>query len=146
MDEIKRDSLIRKIHTLELLEKPGRHEPLPVVSLEEFFDGNDDYGSIGCNLLENEHPGPDGFYAVLKAIRDRPAVQDILVEVYEVEDNQWPFSERVYILTSAAQSDVSQWLASLHPDDVNEGFEWSRPASTFPSLAPGIKVYTAWWD
>ena len=93
MDATKRDSLIEKVRAQCHPDQFSRDEPLPVVGLEDFFDGNDDDGSIGCNLLENEHPGPEGFYTVLKAIRSRPEVQDILVEVYEVEDGQWPFSE-----------------------------------------------------
>ena len=41
--------------------------PDPVVSLELFFEGNDDLASIGCNLID--HPGPADFYATLRAIR-----------------------------------------------------------------------------
>ncbi len=47
----------------------------PVVSLELFFEGNDDPGSIGCNLTD--HPGVDRFYAVLRGIRDRPDVHGV---------------------------------------------------------------------
>jgi hypothetical protein len=39
---------------------PSPHRPLPLVTLEEFFTGNDDYGSIGCNL--SPPLGPQYFY------------------------------------------------------------------------------------
>jgi hypothetical protein len=29
---------------------PSPDRPLPIVPLEDFFAGNNDYGSIGCNL------------------------------------------------------------------------------------------------
>src|SRR5579862_306607 len=51
----------------------GYDKPFPVVSLEDFFTGNKDLGSIGCNI--EEHPGLRKFYAVLCAIRQRPEVQ-----------------------------------------------------------------------
>ena len=30
-------------------------EPDPIVSLEDFFEGNRDIGSIGCNILRASH-------------------------------------------------------------------------------------------
>lgn len=73
----------------------------PVVSLELFFDGNEDPGSIGCNL--SDHPGPDGFYRVLSAIRDRPDVYGVWVGISEVMDpDEWPFSDHIYFVTTAS--------------------------------------------
>lgn len=47
-----------------------------VVSLEDFFTGNDDRGSIGCNLGE-EQPPIETFFQVSRDIRSRPGVQDL---------------------------------------------------------------------
>jgi hypothetical protein len=41
----------------------------PLVGLEEFFEGNDDYGSIGYNFYPDQ-PAPSEFYALFKGIRD----------------------------------------------------------------------------
>ena len=54
MDLKKRAALINKIKSIAL---PETTDKTPVVSIEEFFEGNDDLGSIGCNLYE--HPGTD---------------------------------------------------------------------------------------
>jgi hypothetical protein len=119
--------------------------PLPVVSLEDFFTGNDDPGSIGCNT---DHPGPEFFKEPLFAIRSRPNVQDVLIEIEEVEEqdeSMWPFSERIYILTSAPQEEIEEWMAPLHPDTVEEGWAYGEP-KTAPPLRPGMRVYAAWWD
>lgn len=144
MDQDRRRELIESIKRQGL---PGGRTPLPVVSLEEFFVGNDDLGSIGCNLLD-EHPGVDGFYRTLADVRGRLEVQDVLIEIYEVEgdqESQWPFSERVYVLTSAAKPDVERWLAPLFPDDVNEGWTFGVPTAA-PHLEVGVRVFGAWWD
>lgn len=65
-----RTNLIAKIKAQGL---PSADRPLPIVSLEDFFTGNNEYGSIGCNLAD--HPGPQLFFKVLKEIRARSTVQ-----------------------------------------------------------------------
>src|SRR5882724_6501021 len=113
-----RDALIRHIKAIGL----SPDQP-PLVSLEEFFDGNEDDASIGCNLVA--HPGLQRFYRMLKDIRSRPNVQDVLVEINEVEEQipeMWPFSERVYVLTSDRREDVADWAVELQPDEIEERF------------------------
>ena len=44
--------------------------PIPLLSIDEFFDGNDVVGSIGCNLIDIPHPNE--FFKVFKAISHRP--------------------------------------------------------------------------
>ena len=118
--------------------------PDPIVSLEEFFDGNEDPGSIGCNLTK--HPGLDRFYAELKAIRERPDVQDVFVAIHEIDqDTTWPFSECVYILTSARPQEVAAWVKPLQPSEVSEGWLYGQPPKA-PKLKDGMQVISCWWD
>ena len=138
-----RRALIEKIRKVGL---PRSGQSLPVVSLEDFFVGNDDYGSIGCNL--SDHPGPQFFFGKLKEVRDRDGVQDVLVEINEVEESDesmWPFSDRIYILSSAAKEEIADWVAALMPDEVEEGFAYGEPPSA-PELGKGVEVYGVWWD
>ncbi len=107
------------------------------------FQGNSDYGSIGCNLPNC--PGPQVFFNTLRAVNGHDSVQDVLVEVNEVfkEDSQtWPFSNRIYVLSSATIDQARSWLAPLEPDEISEGWANSLP-SVAPSLKPGVKVYAA---
>jgi hypothetical protein len=138
-----RETLIAKIKA----QPPGGYDkPFPIVSLEDFFTGNDDMGSIGCNL--DEHPGPQFFYSVLRGIRDRREVQDVLVTIYEIEEQDetmWPFSERVYVLTSATPEELRQWAAELQPTEIEEGFIGGPPLAA-PALKLGMKVLSLWWD
>jgi hypothetical protein len=134
--------LITKVRDLELLSATSG---LPVVSLEDFFQGNSDVGSIGCNLIP--HPGPQFFFEVLKAVRGNAMVQDVLVEVNEIvnDPETWPFSDRVYVLSSATADDIRSWLKTLQPDDVTEGWANGTPPGA-PAPKPGVKVYSVWWD
>ncbi len=138
-----RQKLIAKIKQQQHREHT---QTLPVVPLEDFFSGNSDEGSIGCNLLP--HPGLHTFFAVLRAIRSQPNVQDVLVEIYEVDEHDadtWPFSERVYILSSATREEVAGWMVPVQPDEVDEGFVFGTPPAA-PHLEPDMKVYNVWWD
>ena len=97
------------------------------------------------------HPGPQGFYKVLKAVRERADVQDVLVEIDDLDgadsadSTEWPFSEVVYILTQACQEDVEAWVAVLFPDAIQEGYFGDKPSQA-PELLPGYQVYAVWWD
>jgi len=136
-----RERLIEKIRRQG--DPDDRNTPNPVVSLEDFFEGNDDVGSIGCNL--NDHPGIDFFYQTLKAVRARESVQDVLIRINTVED-MWPFSDVVYIITSSSVAQVQDWLASLHPDEVGEGRFLEARLANDPVLLPGMNIIYAWWD
>jgi hypothetical protein len=114
--------------------------------LRNSFSGNDDEGSIGCNLTPML--GPQVFYAKLRAIRSLPNVQDVLVEIIEVEEadpSMWPFSDRVYLFTDAEPGDVEHWAVDLQPDAVEEGFTNGEPTSA-PKLQSGYRCLSIWWD
>ena len=121
-------------------------EPRPVVSVEDFFEGNEDLDSIGCNLID--HPGIPKFYEVLKGIRAKDNVQDVLIEISEIDEEflDWPFSETVYILTSASKEEVGKWMEPLQPDEIFEGWGFKKAPSAAPKLRNGMKVLGVWWD
>ena len=116
-----------------------------VVSLEDFFTGNDDLGSIGCNLGD-EQPPISEFYRVLKVIRSRPEVQDVLVRIYEYDDpSSWPYTDAVYIITSAPPEKVAEWVAPLKPDEVHPEWMYGKPPAA-PEAESGMTPHTVWWD
>jgi hypothetical protein len=156
MERLKRQQLLDKARSLEAMEPEGRQSPLPVVSLDDFFEGNDDPGSIGCNLLEDEHPGVAGFYKALEDVSDRPDVHVVLVEFDDLNDEDeadgddtavyWPFSECVYVLTSVSKEDVERWLEGIHPSDIVEEPTSDRLSRAFPPVLAGMRVYWVWGD
>lgn len=133
----------------------GYDEPLPLVSLEDFFQGNDDPESIAVNLLSPDprldaHPRLPFLYDVLKRIRARPDVQDVLVEVFEVEtaladEGAWPFAEKVFFFTSASPEEIERWAAELKTDGAIRGYP-SGPKANAPALNPGHEVWFVVWD
>jgi hypothetical protein len=113
----------------------------PVVSLELFFEGNTDTGSIGCNLTD--HPGVDRFYAVLRGIRDRVDVHAVWVGITEVlGPDEWPFSDHVYVVTTATPEDVTEWAAELEPDPP---VDWWTDFPPIP-VPTGAHIVTLFWD
>src|SRR5215813_12795576 len=139
----RRGQLIERITALGV---PSPDRPLPLVTLEEFFEGNDDYGSIGCNLTPML--GPGFFFEILRRIRSFPNVRNVLVEVTDVEPEDsiaWPFSDRVYVLTDAHQDEVAQWAAPIKPDAIEEGFSNEKHRCAPPNIS-GFKCYSLWWD
>ncbi|MEO3431248.1 hypothetical protein AAFN88_20500 [Pelagibius sp. CAU 1746] len=80
MDQTKRAALIAKIKAIGGSDESD-HEA--VVGIEDFFEGNDDLGSIGANLPQ--HPGLARFREVLSSIRDRAGVSDLVIAIWEVQ-------------------------------------------------------------
>ena len=140
MDE--KSILIAKIRSLEAESADDR---APVVSLEDFFEGNSDQGSIGCNLIP--HLGTAYFFHQLLEIRDHPMVQTVLVEIYEVDETleTWPFSERVYVYTALPEDEISRMMSPLNFDELEFGFFMGKPASAV-NPGNGMNVYAFWWD
>lgn len=141
MDKAKRLELIDRVKALRLLLPDC---PRPLVTLEEFFEGNDDCGSIGCNL--SPMPVPRSFYDRLRSIRSQPKVQDILVEISEILENDqeaWPFSDTIYIYADAILDEVLHWAAALQPDAVEEIL---IEAPYVSELKRDFRCYRLWWD
>lgn len=142
------ESILPKGGTIEdfIADINKAQEPSPVVTLEDFFEGNRSLGSIGCNLIDP--PGISKFYEVLKEIRAKDNVQDVLIEISQVDEKflDWPFSDTLYILTSASEEQVGKWLAPLQPDEIFKGWRWKKPPSSAPELEDGMRVLGVWWD
>lgn len=143
----------RRMSLPELLERfrsLGGASAAPVVSLEAFFEGNDDRASIGCNLTP--HPGVRTFERVLHAIRARPGVADVVVQlVDDMGDSEWPFSDRVYVITTTSAKAVHEWAAELSPDpwaeDELQTWLGSKvPPPGAPLVPEGFSVVCLFWD
>jgi hypothetical protein len=119
-------------------------EERALVSLEEFFDGNEDPASIGCNLLD--HPGPQTFYRILKRIRERPEVKTVLVGITEVlGEDEWPFSDCVFLTARVDAAQVQQWAEGLQAEPVEEGWIGENSQAA-PVDDAGFRKFTLWWD
>jgi hypothetical protein len=134
-------SLITRVNGNGPIEQPS--VPRPLLTLEEFFEGNDDPGSIGCNLPDAH---PREFFDVLRRLWDRPDVADVRVEIRSWDDpEEWPFSDTVWVITSLSPQDIQKHLGKrLHADNVVVG--WPDYPVEEVEVPDGMKPLGAWWD
>lgn len=118
--------------------------PRPLVSVHEFFEGNDTMGSIGCNLLSE--PSPADFYRLFLELLERPDVADIRVQITMFDVPEWPFSDTVYLVTTASPAEVQSWFPEpLRPDDTWLGFAVDQTYEPY-QIREGFQVVAAFWD
>lgn len=124
----KRIKLIRKI-----MRQYDAGAEYPLVGVDEFFDGNGDLGSIAPNLGDL-HPGLETFWNVLRSIREREDVADVLVAIHECPEpdddadaDMWPYAENVHVITRASAADVEAWVGELKCDGVGDGWPYGEP-------------------
>lgn len=120
--------------------------PRPLVTLEEFFEGNNDPASIGYNLPDP--PEPREFYELLLQLRKRQSVADVRIAVMDLEDpDGWPSSDTIWIITSAAPAEVRSWFPErLAPDDVIDGFQSDARTLEAYSIPAGMRAVGIWYD
>ncbi len=120
--------------------------PRPLVTLEEFFQGNEDYGSIGYNFYPDQ-PAPSEFYDLFLKIRSRADVADVKVQVNDqVEPTDWPSTDTIWIITSASPSEVRSWLGNrFRPDEVLVGFPTDGSLEPY-DVPADMQAIGIWWD
>ena len=117
--------------------------PRPLLTVDEFFEGNVEVGSIGCNL--ESAPSPEEFYTLFRSIAQRPDVIDIRVQITMFDVPEWPFSDTVYIMTSATPEEVATWFPEhLKPDETWAGFV-DQPYEPY-QVPGGVQPIACWWD
>ena len=134
------DNAKRRALKTELL----AHSEPRIVVMEHFFDGNDDLGSIGCNLVR--HPGIDRFREIFANLLRRPDVEAAYARIYEIDPGPdfWPFTDTVFIVGSISTAELRYVLSPLEPTEVASGSDYSIPPQiTAKHRAP---VLAAWWD
>jgi hypothetical protein len=147
MDVEARDRLLARLGDVNDFDRPR-----PLVGLEDYFEGNDDPGSIGYNL-PGEQTGPAEIYALLRPIRDRDDVADVLIEIKDLEDpDGWPASDTIWLIVGIGVSvaTVRSWFPDdLAPDEMYDSLDpsWSNdPVDPPYDPAPGTRAVQAWYD
>jgi len=135
MDRAKRNQLVAR-----LVDEP---EPR-LVPIAEYFDGNDDPASIGCNLAE--HPGVEAFRSMFAELAKRPDVAAIYAQIAELEpgEEHWPFTDTIFVVGTIKLTELAKLLKPLAPDEVGLSEGFSLPSVlTRRHTEP---VMLAWWD
>ncbi len=121
--------------------------PKPLLTLEEFFDGNEVTGSILCNVVLDEEaydaPTPRQVRAVLETIRARDDVDDVRVAIAMFDDPDWPFAEEVVVVTDAEPDVVASWFPEVYaPDAITDAGD-----EEYEDIRGAIERFrVCWWD
>lgn len=134
----RKEKLVEKINSL------GYPDNEIVVSLKDFFDGNNDRASIGPNIHVDQ-PSPQEFYKKLTELENSEMVERILVRIQDVEDLDWPFTDTVYVISKLSLEEIKSKLTDLQPDEIHEEWMYGKPINA-PDLKNGYKIYSVWWD
>ncbi len=145
-DEGKRLSLVRLLEPY--LDAQDCYRPTPLVPLDLFFDGNDDKGSLGCNLPR--HPGPAVFYSALLNLGTDQNVSGVWVLV-KLHDNKsaWPHSDELLVRTRLDEVEIAARLEHLRPDtvDIVTLKDVGRDVvGTDATCRRGERHIVVWWD
>jgi hypothetical protein len=122
----------------------ANHSEPQVVPIDRFFDGNDDLGSIGCNLVP--HPGIPTFQRVLTGLLVRTDVEAVYAQISELDPGEgcWPFTDTVLVVGSAPADDLRAAMGELQPDEVGAAERFGVPQ--FIAARHRSPVTVIWWD
>jgi hypothetical protein len=144
IDTAKRNKLVAKYDLLN----PNIKQPI-LLTVDEFFDGNDDEASIAPNL--SVKPRMTEYYSILKKIVDNPKTIAAFAEIKEVmiydgklNDNEWFYSDIIYFVGDLTKEEIKAATKSLMPDEVECDNE-DRIKMLNEKYADKNVVYV-WWD
>jgi hypothetical protein len=146
VDKIKRDSLVEKY---DLRNFSNLTHPV-FLTLDEFFDGNNDDASIAPNLSTKLKV--KDYYTTLKDIQKDKKVIGAYVELKEVlvydnnqlNDNEWFYTDIIYFVGDITKEEIALKVGKLLPDEV----EYSDDERIFGlnDDYQNKNIVYVWWD
>jgi hypothetical protein len=94
-------------------------QPKPwIVSIAQFFDGNDDASSIGWNMIP--YPGIVAFRHSLSELLGRSDVQAVYAQIDDLDlgEDVWPSTDLVFVVGTLSPDELRNILIPLMPDEV----------------------------
>lgn len=145
VDTTKRNILVKKY---DLLNFPNNNQPI-LLTIDEFFDGNNDEASIAPNL--SKKPNILEYFATLKKLNDNPKTVTAFVEIKDVmlydgklDDNEWFYTDIIYIIGDLTKEEITEATKHLIPDEVEYNTE--NHIVELNEKYKGKKVVYIWWD
>lgn len=146
IDINKRDQLVYRYDLLHFAEKK---EPV-LLTLDEFFDGNNDEASIAPNFTEK--PLIVEYYKSLKALADDPRNKAAFAEIKDVNiypdghlrDDEWFYTDGIYFIGDLTPEEVVAATAHLMPDEVD--YCTDPRLKNLHEQYKGSKIVYVWWD
>ena len=146
IDKSKRDYLVNKYG---LLKFPNIKQPV-LLTVDEFFDGNNDEASIAPNL-DAKKPMTD-YYKILKGLAENPKTIDAFAEIKEVmiydngqlNDNEWFYTDIIYFVGELTKEEIKEATKSLQPDEVE--YDTENRIKGLSEKYKDKNVVYVWWD
>lgn len=116
------------------------------IPIDEFFDGNDDSGSIGCNL--DDHPGIETFSKYVLSLKNLEGVKEIFVLVSELDpgEENWPFTDTLCIVGDIDPKVVEKTLSPIQPNEVYRVGFFSPSHLKSIAKSKDAPLVVVWWD
>ena len=138
-------------HLQKIIERVNRNgefyekgTPTPLLTINEFFEGNDIVGSIGCNLEGEPHPSE--LKTILQNIKNQADVFEVYIQITEMDDPDWPFSDTAWVITTATDKEIAKFFPDkLAPNEIWEGFIEGNNYESI-EIPKGNKLFACWWD
>jgi hypothetical protein len=115
-----------------------------VLTLDEFFIGNNDDGSIGANLYPDQ-PSLQTFYETFKGLIKSGKIKNAFVRIADIEDTEWFYSDTIYVVGQIAFDDLQKELAGIQPTEIYTGWMYDVPAN-LPENYSEMPEFSVWWD
>ena len=112
------------------------------MTLETFFEGNNENSSIGVNLYPHQ-PTPQDFYNVFKKIKSSNKTENIFVRISDADEVEWFYTDAVYIVGSWTAEEMKVIVKDLQPDEIYEDWMYGKPVNVPQTNS---KVLSLWWD
>jgi hypothetical protein len=146
IDKIKRDQLVKKY---DLLKFPNIKQPV-LLTIDEFFDGNNDESSIATNLVIKVPM--IAYYNILKGLADNPKTVDAFAELKDViiydngqlNDNEWFYTDVIYFIGDLTKEEIKEATKNLFPDEVE--YDTENRIKGLSEKYKDKNVVYVWWD
>ncbi|MBG0829755.1 hypothetical protein HS041_18485 [Planomonospora sp. ID67723] len=133
------------ISAAEVIRRTGEEGVMPLLTLDEFFDGNDDEECIAPNQWGYGRPPLAELVGCLRAIEQREDVAWVRVQPHpETLDLGKLAGEAVAICTTADESACTAWIEGFEADGVIP--ELVDVYRDIPEVPYGAIVWSVVWD
>jgi hypothetical protein len=133
------------ISIVEVERRAGGTEALPLISVAEFFDGNDNEESIAPNQWEFGRPP---LAELAKRFREIDQRDDVAWVRVQLHPETWEFEElageAVAICTSADEATCDSWIDGLESSGVMDGLV--DEYVDVPPVPDGMMIWSVTWD
>jgi hypothetical protein len=141
----KRDKLVEKYNLLNFHKST---EPI-YISVDEFFDDNNDLGSIAPNI--DVRPSNKEYWDMLKELEKNERITKIFIPIKDIniyensklDSSEWVYTDEISFITSLDEQEMKSLTKILLPDEVYKDTTTNLLDKKDHNK---MNVITIWWD